>query len=235
MVPLQRKHVEYQDILKIVGATLASIVSGGALVLAMARWLGQLWINRIIEREKGEIQKQVESFRSENAQAVERLRHAYGKNHYAFTKAYEKEFAVYESLWSAIVEFYSATAALRPNMDFHNPNQSAEDRKKERRARFYDAMTEAKKCILFQKPFYSQKIFDLSQELSVLCSHEISGYEIRNPQEQGREYWEEAEKNREGAIKIAERICDAIRERIKQVEDSVSDQSNPTAKADQLA
>lgn len=49
----------WDDVLKIVGAALFSVVSAGAIVVGMASWLGKVWAERILRNETHELQKKL--------------------------------------------------------------------------------------------------------------------------------------------------------------------------------
>ena len=49
----------WDDIFKIVGASLFSVVSGGAIVMGMASWIGKVWAERILRNETHELQKKL--------------------------------------------------------------------------------------------------------------------------------------------------------------------------------
>lgn len=42
----------WDDVLKIVGAALFSVVSAGAIVVGMASWLGKVWAERILRNAR---------------------------------------------------------------------------------------------------------------------------------------------------------------------------------------
>jgi len=58
------------EILSIAAALLASLGGGGAIVLGMSAWLGKVWAERLMQKEKARHDQELEEFR---AKAVQKL------------------------------------------------------------------------------------------------------------------------------------------------------------------
>ena len=125
-----------------------------------------------------------------------------------------------KSFGSKLWNFIQQRLSLRPELDAYPANELPEDRKRKRLARYDEALHAVRSIILNNKPFYNEVVYEIAQRLSFLCSKECSAYEHRNPDEQRQEYWEDASKNREAIIKIVDDLCDAIRCRIRNVENA---------------
>jgi len=67
------------DVLKIVSAALASLGGGGLIVMAMFGWLGRVWADRLMEKERNEHARILEQDRSKYAQELERERAKYAQ------------------------------------------------------------------------------------------------------------------------------------------------------------
>jgi hypothetical protein len=57
--------MSWEDVLKIVTATIASVGVGGALVLALSSFIGKIWAARILENEKHQLLEKLEQTKSE--------------------------------------------------------------------------------------------------------------------------------------------------------------------------
>lgn len=49
----------WEDIFRVIGASLFSIVSAGALVAGLASWLGKVWAERIVRNETHDLKKKL--------------------------------------------------------------------------------------------------------------------------------------------------------------------------------
>ncbi|QPR87840.1 hypothetical protein [Aeromonas hydrophila] len=57
--------MNWDDVLKIITATITSIGAGGAIIFALSNWLGRLWAQRILESEKNQLASALEKTKSE--------------------------------------------------------------------------------------------------------------------------------------------------------------------------
>ena len=54
-----------KEIAAIAGTILASLGGGAAIVFAFSSWLGKVWANRLMEKERAEYNKELERLKSE--------------------------------------------------------------------------------------------------------------------------------------------------------------------------
>ncbi len=59
------------EIWSVVAALLASLGGGGAIILGLSNWLGNIWANRLMEREKTEHLKEIEEIKAEFTKSIE--------------------------------------------------------------------------------------------------------------------------------------------------------------------
>ena len=58
------------QLFEIVGAVLFSIGSAGAILFALSSWLGKVWANRILEKERNELSILKETFLKEHSEKI---------------------------------------------------------------------------------------------------------------------------------------------------------------------
>lgn len=63
-----------RDVFATAAAVLFSLGGGAAIVLALSSWLGKVWANRILEREKAALAKDVEAAKRVYTEEIERVR-----------------------------------------------------------------------------------------------------------------------------------------------------------------
>jgi hypothetical protein len=68
----------FEETIKIASAVLLSIGSGGIIVFALSSWLGKVWANRIMDKERAAFERELAELKSklekENSQSVEKLK-----------------------------------------------------------------------------------------------------------------------------------------------------------------
>jgi len=80
--------MSFEDIFAVSGAILASIGGGVAIVFGFSNWLGKVWANRLMTKEKAEYAQELESFRNRLTQDTESYKIKLKKSELIF----EKEF-----------------------------------------------------------------------------------------------------------------------------------------------
>ncbi|MFT6983116.1 MAG: hypothetical protein ACJAUD_001887 [Crocinitomicaceae bacterium] len=123
-----------------------------------------------------------------------------------------KEFDIYSSLWSNLVQLRSDVSLLRPKLDSRPNDKTKEEVDDER---LQKAIISANNCIdLFekQKPFYSHSIYTHLHSLAQLVNEEIIEVQFHQPTD--REYYNKGEANFNKIVDLLEKICDDIRIRI---------------------
>ena len=58
------------QLFELVGAILFSIGSAGAILFALSSWLGKVWANRILEKERNELSILKETFLKEHSEKI---------------------------------------------------------------------------------------------------------------------------------------------------------------------
>lgn len=51
--------MEWNEIFKFVGASIFSVLPAGAVIFALATWIGKVWAERILARETNELKRQL--------------------------------------------------------------------------------------------------------------------------------------------------------------------------------
>jgi hypothetical protein len=60
-----------EDAGQIVATTFVSVVSAGGAILALSKWLGQLWATRILQDERAAHEKALQGLQASTAAAIE--------------------------------------------------------------------------------------------------------------------------------------------------------------------
>ena len=184
-------------------AGLAGIVSIiiSTIICALIILLGKIWL-----------EKQLQSQITDNEAKLKSIQAELDKSNHVHRIQFEKEFQIYEEIWSKLLELRNKTLSLRPVMDTYNPNETEEDRKKRRLDDFSEAVNEFTKIFHTQQPFYPQEIFDYLAEIRTITFKEAIGYKNKNIDRD--DYWEEVERNHDRILENIETVLKLIRQRI---------------------
>jgi len=83
------------EIFKISGAILASVGGAAAIIFALSSWLGKVWANRILEKEKLAYSSELERIKNQLHTDAE-------KQQFVFSLYFEGQFKIYNDLWVSL-------------------------------------------------------------------------------------------------------------------------------------
>lgn len=83
------------EIFKISGAILASVGGAAAIIFALSTWLGKVWANRILEKDKLAYSSELEHIKNQLHTDAE-------KQQFVFSLYFEGQFKIYNNLWVSL-------------------------------------------------------------------------------------------------------------------------------------
>ena len=213
------------EIFEIAGAVIISFGGAGVIILGLSNWLGKVWANKILEKEKAEHSKEIEDYKSRLELELQKYNYINDRANHISKKQYEKEFQFYMEIWESLVELSNKTLNLFPISE--NVPADNEELKKFKLSKYDDFGKAYNSYLLLSKrylPFYNEEISKVFIEFRELCYEQGISYEtyVAEPLINHNEDWmfdlskEDAKKTkREIPKKIQEfekKIAVAIRE-----------------------
>ena len=127
---------------------------GGAIVGGIMGALGKLWVDRKLERERANYEKELEILRAKLAQkqTIHKLQ-------------FEKEFIIYFDLWKALIELRNACSSLVPGGKFVSGDESPEQRQERESDQLAKAYVDVEGLVEQQRPFYAQEVYENASQL----------------------------------------------------------------------
>ncbi|OFI34209.1 hypothetical protein [Alteromonas lipolytica] len=83
------------EIFKVSGAILGSVGGAATIIIALSSWLGKVWANRILEKDKLAYSTELERLKSQLNTNAE-------KQQYIFSLYFEGQFKLYNDLWVSL-------------------------------------------------------------------------------------------------------------------------------------
>lgn len=195
-----------ENVFELVAAILVSVSSGGAIVLGLSGWLGKVWADRLIEREKANLAKLVQS-------EFEQLRGTTERSLFVHRTQFEVEFKAYQELWAEIYEAVVAALSLRPMIDFQAGEKSEAEVKQERLSRYAEHHGAAILSWRRHRPFITKEIDALVDAVMRAARNESNQYRIFDPK-RDHDYWERQGESEKAIQAASDALCAAIRERV---------------------
>jgi hypothetical protein len=193
------------------------VILGGAQVIltALIAFTGKMWLNYLHEKQKGQINTEIEQIKA-NLQATNlRLQAALDTRIHIHKVQLETELKVYKEIWDILIEVRKSTASLRPLFDSTDSNETADERKHRRLTNFGNDFQKFIDQVNKERPFYPEEIYSKLHNLITTVQEEAIEYQYGEPKD--LEYWKKAKKNSEVINQHIDEICEAIRQRLAKV------------------
>jgi len=176
--------MDYTDLFKLAGAILTSIGGAAIIIFALSSWLGKVWANRILEKDKLHYQTELEKIKNKLQQESQ-------NQQLIFSMYFEGQFKQYNNLWLALIELESEVNKLWESASRENTRSFLRSIKK--------AKTQIKNnALLIKKEHYEQimknlEVFDqyLDGKNRLLNTNSDNEYQINNLVESNRQNREE--------------------------------------------
>lgn len=116
--------MELQEVFELSFAILGSLGGGGAIIFGFSGWLGKVWANRLMEKEKAGYAQEIESLRSRLTRDAESYKIKLKKSEFLFQKEFEaaSEFVALKQRFSPAysypdMEWYDACNEIAGDFD----------------------------------------------------------------------------------------------------------------------
>ena len=185
------------------------------VVTGLLAFAGKIWINSLNEAQKGDISTELERLKADLGATNLKLQSALDRDLHVHKLQFEKEQSVYAAIWSTLVEVQKAVVQLRPVLDYVQPDESEEERKRKRLSAVFEAFNPFLDQINKERPFYAEDVYKELHELRSLMHREVSEYRILDPHDDG--YWDRQQANAKSITDKIDAICEAIRDRMSAI------------------
>lgn len=102
------------DALEVGGAIVISLGGGSLILIGFSSWLGKVWAERILNKEKAKQTQDLEQFKQKLMEVVERQKVKLKKSEFIFLKQFEATSALVALRLSINPKF------MLPNMEYHD-------------------------------------------------------------------------------------------------------------------
>ncbi|CAH8202727.1 hypothetical protein [Vibrio aestuarianus] len=185
------------------------LLGGMTIVLgALFAFIGKIWLSRVVERNKHELSTELRMLEKDLNAANQKLDAQLQHSVFVSQVQFDREYKIYGEAWGHLVELKIATSQLRPLLDYINPEQTEEERKKERYDKFVDPFNEFSSHIEKNKPFFSAKVYDDLNAVRSECLNE-SAY-FKHGKLGDTNYYEHATENNREIARLIDVACDSI-------------------------
>lgn len=209
-------------------ALAAGGIGGALMVTGLSRWLGEVWLGRILAREKAKYDQQLEQLRAGFAEKLEWYRDALDRSKNLLqaqidrsvlvTRAhFETEFEAYKKIFEDLADVRLLMAAIHPMLRVKREDETREDRFKELSAnllKLADAHDKAARTTENLGPFYPQEVLEKVNRCLHLARVEILSLQTGGERTFTFEWTKEGRDRVQEFIVAYNETSDAVRHRI---------------------
>ncbi len=155
-------------------AVLASLGGGGVIVLMLSSWLGKVWANRILEKDRAKFATEIERLKGDLERQHRLLQGEIEKTIFVTRVHFETEFRALAEIWRHAARVRATMSNLRPSFDWLGPNETKQERLSQRLKDFDGALGGLVDSVDQQSPFYPEEIYAALEKLILNAKREGS-------------------------------------------------------------
>ena len=212
----------------ILAALIGGGIGGAATVTALSRWLGDLWLGRILAREKARYDKELEELRArytqeltEHKNALERsknvLQARIDRSTFVTRAHFETEFEAYKKIFEDVAEVRLTMSAMHPILRVSPEGETREDRAKELSSdirKLSEFHNKAVRTVENLAPFYPEEIFEKLEKCLQVVRIEILSVQTAGDRTFSSEWRSEGEQRVDQFMRAYRQVSEAVRQRI---------------------
>lgn len=204
----------------VAGAVIISLGGGGAIVLALASWLGKVWAARILEKDRLHYTTELERFKSQLDRSTRLLQAQVDRTVFVGRVHFETEFKALADIWAKVASVRGTMSNVRPMSDIVPAEETREGREEREVRRLNDfliALGEMVTAVDSQTPFIPDRIFHKLEEVIQIAQRESTEVRVerqdrdRNPM---RDWYARGREHNQQLQRLVTELSDLIRERL---------------------
>jgi hypothetical protein len=199
------------------------VIFGGALggtaaVFGLSRWLGEVWLGRILEKEKAKYAREIEKLRAGFAQELEHYRAQLDRSTFVTRAHFEVELDAYKKVFEGLGEIRLAIQRTRPLMEvMTGPQPNQEERVANLVERLNDLANAQNKTVLVIErlsPFYPRDIYLKLEPCLAVVRREILDIKTSGDTMLSSDWYDKGQQRLDAFFPLYNGVTEAIRERI---------------------
>ncbi|HET8923780.1 MAG TPA: hypothetical protein VFN26_12395 [Candidatus Acidoferrum sp.] len=206
------------DVWGVAGAVLASLGGGSVIVAAFSNWLGKLWADRLMEKERAQHAKELEKLRSSLERSTRLLQGEIEKTLFVSKTHFETEFKALAVIWRRVAQVRARMNRLHLHEALVLKGEGLPSLLFAPFGLFDTAVNHLIHAIDYQSPFYPNEIFQQLEavlEVALLERQEFGASLERNDFNEGR--YRQGKERFAQILQAAEAVSSLIRERISKL------------------
>lgn len=187
------------EVLEVAAVVVVALGGGGAIVASISSWLGKLWAERLLQRERTSNERLLESHKRELELSFN-----------ARNRVSEAEFEIYRQLWSEVTQLTRMGMGIRSGLE---QSKLSEEEHVQRYREFQKVLGQFETSYQSHRPFYAPAVYEAIGALARSVSRE-NKLAVANRELDGMALGMSRSEGVIPIIEASEAVCQAIRERL---------------------
>jgi hypothetical protein len=206
--------VGWSALLKAVAPIFYGAIGGSAAILGLSRWLGNVWLGRLLEKEKAKYAEETEKLKAEFAKELEHYRAQLDRSTFVTRAHFETELEAYKQVFEGLGEVRLAIAGTRPMMGLGGTKEERTKILEERLDDLVKAHNKTARVTEHLSPFYPQDIHLKVGECLTAARGEILDIQTGGDSTFSSAWYEKGQKRLDVFFSAYNSVTEAIRHRI---------------------
>jgi hypothetical protein len=216
-------------VLQVLGGLISGGIGGALVVTGLSRWLGDVWLGHILEKQKAKYGRELEQLKAGFAENLERYRDALDRSKHLLraridssvfvTRAhFETEFGAYKKIFEGLAEVRLLMPAMHPLISVTRSDETREDKLKNLAAdlaQLQEAHNKSVRTIENLGPFYPKEILEKINKCLQFVRIEMLRIQTGGASTFSLEWSMMGEKRVEDFLAAYQDASDAVRQRIE--------------------
>lgn len=198
-------------------AIVGGALGGSAVVFSLSRWLGDIWLKRIILKEKSRYDREIETLKARFSQDLENYKARIDRSVFVTRSHFETELSAYKLAYEGLGDIRLLMAGMRPMLGFTSEADTEEIKlsalgvKLQELAQIHD---KTMKTIENLCPFYPQDIYEKLSQCLCAVRGEILDVRTGGKNTFGIEWFRKGRDRMDAFLTAYQAATEAIRDRI---------------------
>jgi hypothetical protein len=209
--------MDWSRLLAPLEVVIGGAVGGTLTVAGLSRWLGDVWLARIVEKEKAKYGRELEELKAEFARELERYRTQLDRSVFVTRAHFETELDAYKQVFEGLAEVRLAISGTRPMMGVAHGDETRAAKIKslaERLSVLVEAHNKTVRVFENLSPFYPQDIYLKIDQCLIAARGEILDIQTGGDETFTFKWFEEGQKRLDAFFPTYNAVTEGIRARI---------------------
>jgi hypothetical protein len=209
--------MDWSRLLSAAEVVVGGAVGGSLTVAGLSRWLGDVWLARIVEKERAKYGRELEELKAGFARELERYRTQLDRSVFVTRAHFETELNAYKQVFEGLAEVRLAISGTRPMMGVSHADETRETKIKalaERLSLLVEAHNKTVRIFENLSPFYPRAIYLKIDQCLIAARGEILDIQTGGDETFTFKWFEEGQRRLDVFSPAYNDVTEGIRERI---------------------